>query len=796
MDSLFLGLTIGATIAGGFEASIGRASASVKRLDNQTKQLTARQERYGNTIAQSIGRPYASLSKLHQKYKQIGNAIERNITAQKNFNKATEAQKWVDTTKDSMRSGMVNEGAKLAVIGAGIKSTVGQAAAFKDQINDLAITGEWTQTEQDRIGGLVRQSALTYNQTTSDINEGLGTLVAGGISTTKELEAFAPKMTRIATAWRTSFEDVGNTALALNNNLDIGAAGFDRAMNMLGYAGKAGQFEADDMAKWLPSLTPFYQALGVQGEGAVAEIGASLQIARMGAGSSDEAANNMRNFMAKLTAPDTLRDFDKAGINLQASMQSMVKNGMTPMQAMFTNIENYIGTKSPAAVAEFNKAMTIKDDKERQMAVSRLEETYKLGELFQDQQALSFIRPMLANKQQFESIKAGSFAAADQDVVGADFLKRMQSPTEQFKSFKLVVLDMAITLGNVFMPVLLDTAQAVKPMVMGFAKFAQQHPKLISGVVGFAAGFIALKFALFTVGFVALSILSPFTRLYALFRHVQAIRAYAQGLFLLGRAAPKVLKLGGGLLKLGRIMRVVGLMFMTNPILIAVVAIAGAAYLIYRNWDKLKPYFLGLWAKLKAFANSGVGNILKTLAGFTPLGLFVRAWSFVFSYFAGLVPKFRGFGINIIQGLIGGITAKFGALKSKISNLASSTAGWFKSKLGIQSPSRVFIDFGANIAEGVAIGIGQQTPTAVKASDEMAKRLAQTQYSNQVLGSQSISGGMSAGTIHFSPNINVTVGADTGDVSSQVHQGLSASFEQFERMLEQVEYNRQRRAFA
>ena len=78
----------------------------------------------------------------------------------------------------------------------------------------------------------------------------------------------------------------------------------------------------------------------------------------------------------------------------------------------------------------------------------------------------------------------------------------------------------------------------------------------------------------------------------------------------------------------------------------------------------------------------------------------------------------------------------------------------------------------------------------------MAKRLAQTQYSNSVLGSQSLGGGMSAGSISFSPTINVQVAAGAGDVSGQVQQGLAASYAEFERMLEQVEGNRQRRAFA
>ena len=211
---------------------------------------------------------------------------------------------------------------------------------------------------------------------------------------------------------------------------------------------------------------------------------------------------------------------------------------------------------------------------------------------------------------------------------------------------------------------------------------------------------------------------------------------------------------------------------------------------------QLIRFFGSMWNRLKAFANSGIKNILTTIASFTPLGLFIRAFSAVDGYFGGLAARFRQFGVNIIQGLISGVQAKFGALKATITNMGDSVSGWFKSKLGINSPSKVFTKLGGGIPEGAALGITQQTPLALKASEQMAKRLAQTQYSNSVLGSQSLGGGMSAGSISFSPTINVQVSAGSGDISGQVQQGLAASYAEFERMLEQVENNRQRRAFA
>lgn len=796
MANMSLMMRIGAVVDGALDRALGGVNRDMSRLDTTTTQLTARQQRLGAVMARAMQRPNADLGRLRQNYDRITRAIEETRRAQERLNRSIERGARIGNLRDTAGGNLATSTAQLTAFALPVGAVIKQAAEFQDQLTDLAITGGWSAAEQVRIGETVRGTALEYNQTLTDINSGLGTLVAGGISSAKELEMFAPKMTRIATAWRTSFEDVGNTALALQNNLGVTAEGFDRSMNMLGYAGKAGQFEARDMAKWLPSLTPFYQSLGIQGEEAVSEIGAALQVARMGAGSSDEAANNMRNFMAKLTAPDTLKDFEGAGIDLKSSMTNLVKEGMTPMTAMIGLVEQYIGTKSPKAAAEFTKAMSIKDDQERQMAVDRLAETYKLGELFQDQQALSFIRPMIGNKDEFERIKLGSEQAAGSDGIGTDFAQRMSSPTEQFKKLKINATEVAVTIGSALLPAFNETLTAVLPLVQTFAAWARANPELIAGTVKIVGGLLLAKVAFFGVSFAVLSIISPFMSMITLFNRLRAGITVLRNMALLGQLSPILMKLGGALKFVGGILRAVGLAAMANPLFIAIGLLAVAAYLIYKNWTPIKAFFIGIWNSLKTFANSGIKNILLTLASFSPLGLFVRAFSFVFGYFGGLSARFRQYGVNIIQGLIGGVQAKFGALKSTITDMGSSVSGWFKDKLGINSPSKVFTKLGGGIPEGTALGITQGTPLALKASEQMAKRLAQTQYSNQVLGSQSLAGGMSAGSISFSPTINVQVAAGSGDVSGQVQQGLAASYADFERMLMQVEGNRKRRAFA
>ena len=58
-----------------------------------------------------------------------------------------------------------------------------------------------------------------------------------------------------------------------------------------------------------------------------------------------------------------------------------------------------------------------------------------------------------------------------------------------------------------------------------------------------------------------------------------------------------------------------------------------------------------------------------------------------------------------MDGLIGGISGKLAQLRDTVVGVADAAAGWFKEKLGINSPSRVFMEFGGWMSEGAAIGM-------------------------------------------------------------------------------------------
>ncbi|MGD9756206.1 MAG: phage tail tape measure protein [Comamonas sp.] len=262
-----------------------------------------------------------------------------------------------------------------------------------------------------------------------------------------------------------------------------------------------------------------------------------------------------------------------------------------------------------------------------------------------------------------------------------------------------------------------------------------------------------------------------------------------------------------------------GVALLTTPVgwfVLAIAAIAGAAYLIYKNWGAISSFFAGLWSSVKTQTAAAWTSIKASLSGlwsttvntaqtiwaglpgffagmwqgikdtasavwtgiastlsqiwavmvstastlwqqmggslpavlqtistaiinWSPLGLFYQAFAGVMSYFGVELPtKFSEFGANIIQGLVNGITSKLAMVRDAVGGAADSAIGWFKEKLGIHSPSRVFMAAGVNVGEGAAIGIDSTLGMVRQSAAAMAAVTGMT------LAMPAVAGGMTS----------------------------------------------------
>ena len=292
----------------------------------------------------------------------------------------------------------------------------------------------------------------------------------------------------------------------------------------------------------------------------------------------------------------------------------------------------------------------------------------------------------------------------------------------QWQMTKNRAFNLSAVAGESLAPAVLSLLNAVNPLIESFGRWVQDHPALVGWVLKLVIGGAALVAALGALT-LALALIVGKALLVRFAFKWMALAMFGAG----GGAAGAGLGmrlltwaltlLRTGAMMAGRAILFIGRALLMNPIGLLITAIAVAAFLIYKYWAPIKAFFSGLWNDIKAGAaavwqdlGGSIPAVLATIGAaivnWSPLGLFYRAFAGVMGWFGVELPaKFSTFGANLISGLVGGITSGLGWLKDTVVGVASSVAGWFKEKLGINSPSRVFMEFGGWVSEGAALGI-------------------------------------------------------------------------------------------
>lgn len=737
-----VGVVIGGMIGSTFRSAMSGTRRALDSLSDTSRRLQERQnaltratERYGQLGSSRMQHLNSELLRVSRTMEQIERQ-QRRLSA-------------ASATSDALKAN------RMALYGQGIEAygmaqtvyhtvspAVQQSMSFQDKMIDMSITAKYDNKTRDALAGQIKGWALKYNQYQDELQEAVGSLISDNIDNVSDIGFLMPDIARAATATRTSAQDWAKVAAVWQNSLKGAARDFGAVQNIMAYAGDQGSFEIPDQVKWMQSLAPMMAGLA-SGKEAVAEIGASLQIAKIGAGSTDEAANNFKNFLTKIFARDTQKQFADLGIDLQGSIASYKAAGISPIEGMLSVIERYLNAKSPEALAGFKSAMKIKNDTARDEALQALAKNFGLGDMFADMQVMAFIRPMLANMDRYREIRAGALRAADNDLLASAYDQRLKSPLEATKTLMVSSRDLAITLGDQLAPSFISLTQDLLPLIQGTKHWVATHPQFVSGAFKLISALLAIKIA--TVGLkLGLNLLiSPFVnvwktavllrtnwhRLTTALGEGGKLRWLVTGFSRLTSGGLKLSKVLAGSLVRGfmsaaRAVLWIGRALMMNPIGLVITAVAAAAYLIYRNWGAVSGWFKQRWADIQEAFNGGIAGTGKLLINWSPAGLLYKAFAAALKYFGVALPaKFTDFGGHLIDGLINGIKNKWESLKSSVTGMGDSISGWFSEKLGIHSPSRVFMGFGDNIAQGAAIGLQRTTPLAALAGQRMASEL-------------------------------------------------------------------------
>lgn len=795
-----LGITIGASV-GGAVAGIKSVKSSLDVLDKTVKGLAARQSLLGETLQNPLRMSRKRVGELRREYDQLGQTIAK-INRKRSLVADLQQQKQAHYDR---RRAIKDEfwGAAGAV--AGVAFPVKLAVEFESAMADVKKVVDFDTPKQFKE---MEQDILRLTRTIPMAGTELAKITASGGQLgveRKDLPKFTETIAKMSVAFDMAADQAGDSMAKLANVYQIPIDQIGKLGDAVNHLSNSSPAKAGDIINTLGRVG------GVAKQFGLTEIQTtSLSNAFISLGKTPEIAGTAINGM--LTK---LMTADKQGAKFQKALKNMGMESKDLKKAIKENGEQ--------ALMDFLKQVG-KLPKENQMGA--LVDLFGLE--YADDVAV-LVSGLETYKKSINELKKTSKDGKPAFIGSMDkeFAARSATTANNWQIFKNSLTEIGITAGSVLLPALNQLMTTIRPIINSFADWASKNPEVVSALVHLAAGFAALKVGGLMFRFVGneLSGLMVSFRLAKAFLGVDwlaTVIRFKSGIGALARIFGVVKTaatlLGSGLMSLGRFL-------LMSPIGIALTLLGVAAYMLYKNWDgvvggakalwqdlsnfisgvvnSIASFFGTCWERIKAFFNSGIGNISAQIINWSPLGLFYQSFASVMSWFGVQLPSsFTQFGANIIQGLWNGLKSKIESVKTWFAQQAASLKQTFAGVMGIHSPSRVFRRFGGWMMEGLQIGLdkGASRPIASVANTagrlksgfaehmgQMAARVSSGRTAFADARSSQSNGGM---TINYNPTINAP-----GGNPQQIEAAMQIGLREFEAMFRRMMEDKARRAY-
>ena len=639
-------------------------------------------------------------------------------------------QDQTDKTKKSFKGigDAAEKGLKIAAAGAVVAgAALSKSMNFNDDLQLMALTANMSAKEMQSFKDAALGAANAAGIMAEDVLAGGSSLIAAGMDA-KVAEKMLTTMSRVVVANKANFEDISAATFSMNQQFGIAAEEMENAFNILSQGGKEGQFELKAMAQYLPSIGSRFKAMKIEGMEAASTFAAGMQVMRKNAPDDSQAATMMENMLSYAVSPKGLKYAAEAGSNMKAVIENAWTKGDNPMEA-------YV--KEMARISDGGDA-------------------FKLGELVRNDEARQGLQAMIQNYKEYERVKAAAAGAENAGTIDADYNVMGGTAKGVWDTLKANMGTTAIVVGTALEPAFKDLSATISKVALTIQTWASENPELFAQIVKITAYTLALVGGVSALALGVIGLIGPFVLAKgAIMGAVGVVIKLFTGLRYLSTAIPWIMTIAKwmasglwikaiALIKmLGTAFMWLGRVFLMNPIGLAITAIIVAIGLLYYNWDTVSKFLVSswewvksawsssmaaiasfvssTWASIKAFFTSGIANITATIVNFSPIGLFYQAFAAVMSYFGIDLPaKFTDFGKMMIQGLINGIGSMVGAVVDKAKAIASAVTNTVKGAFQINSPSRLFEQFGVYNMQGLANGMDSSAGLPQRAASSAA----------------------------------------------------------------------------
>ncbi|WP_339454314.1 phage tail tape measure protein [Pseudomonas sp. EA_5y_Pfl2_R50] len=511
-NKIALGLVIGGAVSSTVGAAFKDVTGRIKRLEAEGNKARVLQRTIGDTIrlreewkkahdtgaagaSKLLNRLNSNLDSLKKQGIEVGRLEKAYRSMGQTANKAelkAKGHQQIDSGVKGMKGAV-----GAAVVGVGAMAVPAKVSAdFGAIVRDIAIkAGIANKPQEQEMSRKIIDTSRDTGMARNDVADVVNQLVGAGMDLSKALE-YAPVAAKFVVGQGSSGVDTAKMINALGQNAKItDPKQMQQALEAIAYQGQAGSFEAADMAKWFPELLANMASNGITGLDAVTQLGAMLQVQMKQAGSSDEAANNLKNWMGKIGSTDTVKAYEKAGIDYKGSMQTGLQNGMSTLETSMALAQKYIQATDPARAAKMAEAtakISEQADPEKAKAMmASLEESLRTGDLFADMQVKAALSAYMQNKALYSQLKNDSRDATG--ILDKNLAERRESSSQKWAEMAQSMDDAMRSIGDALRPVTDTVAESLTKVTKGITSLTDSAPGVVAGIATVGAGLIALK---------------------------------------------------------------------------------------------------------------------------------------------------------------------------------------------------------------------------------------------------------------------------------------------------------------
>ncbi|MBN3136917.1 phage tail tape measure protein [Pectobacterium punjabense] len=801
LNGVMLGRAFGAMLDD-TKKSLQPLSDKLKQAEEWQRLFNQSLERFGNVSLRST-----------QVTSRLSQSLSKLVTNQERLESIQSRQETLHSRRGELADDFKTKREQFGFVMKPIVASVTHYASFEAQLRDISVAHGISGEQEKLIGQKLRQSSQQVNQKPDALLGSAGQLLAYGMSPDQATDV-AAVLGKTSTASGAALSDLTALSATLDDVFNLkGAKALEESFSRM-LAGTKQGFSMASMTQYATALAPGFTAMGATGNQALSQLVSSLS-ATKGADTEANTAARLESFMNSVGRTDIADSYYNAGVDYNASLKSYMKGGYSQYDAAVQISNRFIDSKGSQFQQLWDKASKAGNVDAQQSLMQR----YGLQEVFRTPEAVNHAMSMKQNWQSYQANQQRMNSPAATQTLDLDFARQNDTLTGRWNQMTTSMMNIALNVGEALAPVLVSLSDILIPILDQLVTWTAANPELVRGIVMAVAGFFAFRMALSGAKLGITTLLSPLLSVWEGILQVQ--RGWQ--LFNAGLRMTGVLQgIGGILSRLVGGVGAFGRMLLMNPIGLAVTAIVGAVYLIYRYWEPISAFFKNLWSQVSQAFNAGWEALSNAVSGgvvgITALLLDWSPFGVLYSIFADAVSELgiqlpgslSELGGVIIDALVKGLISYFPELKNVLKTIDEFIPDSVKNFLGIGSKTVSIEASGQPVAANVmgppvlqptsvlALSLEQtppiEPPKAESTASTPQQRVALTSTVGGAKGKLVSAAPSERVQVAFSPTIYLN--GQKAAPTPEMTKTLTLSMNELENMLNKLLTQRERRGYA